>query len=214
MNPMLRKMFSLRDLRFAWLLLVSISVCGLTFYADETFASADPHALTVCYVLSFALAVIWSAANYIGHIRMHATYRKQHDIRAYVEQLAMSGEDRLELQNYLEDYAADLTSQGRTKEEAAREAINQFKVKEFLSLSKHSPLFDLHAHYYLLGWAAVAVAFFLLLGAIGLALFPSSLLLLIAESIALAYGLSFVGLFFVYKLLDAVIRRKLKEHLS
>ena len=37
-----------------------------------------------------------------------------------------------------------------------RKAINQFKVQEILSLSKDTMLFNLHAHYYLIGWAILA----------------------------------------------------------
>ncbi|WJH36111.1 permease prefix domain 1-containing protein [Paenibacillus sp. CC-CFT747] len=154
------------------------------------------------------------AVNYIAHMHLNRLYRKGEDIPAYVAQLALSEEDKQELQNYLEDYAEDLRSQGRTQEEAAREAVSQFRVQELLSLSKNSLLFELHAHYYLLGWSLTAVAAFAGLALIGWMTFPHSLLLLLAETILAAYGFGMAFLFVLYKALDALLYRKLKEHLS
>jgi hypothetical protein len=80
-----------------------------------------------------------------------------------VNQLAMSEEDKLELQTYLEAYVQDLIQQGKTKDEAAREAINQFKVIEFLSLSKNTSFLNLHAHFHLIGWVTILTIAFIMI---------------------------------------------------
>jgi len=211
---LLSKMFSLSDIKYAWLLILSIVVCGTFFYVDRTSDPDDQILLSIGYSVSFALAVLWSGVNYIGHIRINAMYRKQNDIEAYVEQLAMSGEDKTELRNYLEDYAQDLMNQGKSREEATEEAISQFKVKELLSLSKNTSLFQLHAHYYLFGWAIAAFTLLLLLAVLNGIFLSSPLLLIIAETIFAAYGAAFIFLFFIYKMLDALLYQKLRHHLT
>jgi hypothetical protein len=174
----------------------------------------DPGWLTIGYLLAFALAVVWGVINYIGHIRMNVMYQKQNNIQAYVENLAMGKEDKLELQHYLEDYAADLIMQGKPKNEAAKEAINQFKVQEILSLSKDTMLFNLHAHYYLIGWAILAAIVDIIIWLLYGGFYPSSQLLLIIGLILIAYGMGFIALFCGYKLMDSFIYRKINEQLT
>ncbi|MBD2869260.1 permease prefix domain 1-containing protein [Paenibacillus arenilitoris] len=209
-----RKAFSLGDIRYGWLLIVSMAMCVAFFYCDRYYDPDDQSWLSAGYAMAFATAVLWGALNYIGHIRLNAMYRKQNDIRAYVGQLAMSEDDKAELRNYLEDYAADLTEQGKSKEEATAEAISQFKVKELLSLSKNTALFQLHAHYYMIGWIAVALVLAVLTEMTRWLMDSNALWFMIVEAVFAAYGAGLFGLFVVYKLLDAFIHRKLNDHLS
>ncbi|WP_102272649.1 hypothetical protein [Cytobacillus massiliigabonensis] len=212
MSQFIRKIFSLNDIKYSWILLLSMILCFLIFYIDRADLLIDSAIVTTGYLLSFSIAVLWGAINYIGHIRMNVMYQKQDNIHAYVAQLALSQEDKWELQAYLEDFAEDLIKQGKTKEEASIEAITHFKVQEILSLSKNTLLFNLHAHYYLLGWVILAFVLFTVIGLFWITLFTSSTIMLIVESILMAYSFGFVGLFFVYKLFDAMIYRKLKEN--
>ncbi len=210
MSQHIRKIFSLKDIKHSWILLLSVTLFGISFYIDRLYSN-DPIWIQGSFWISFTLAVLWGALNYISQIRMNNMYKKQDDIQEYVNQLAMSEEDRLELQTYLEDYVQDLTEQGTTKEDATREAINQFKVKEFLSLSKNTMFFNLHAHYYLIGWTIVIIFSFSLVWLIGIITFPKLLIILTIEVTLFAYGLGFFGMFFMYKLIDAIIYRKFKE---
>lgn len=209
-----RKLFSLGELKYGWLLLLSVAICAVTYYADEYYDPDNQLWLSVGYFAAGAMAIVWGGANYIGHIRMNGLYRKQHNIPAYVEQLAMSGEDKLELRNYLEDFAADLESQGKTAEEAAKEAIAQFKVKEFLSMSKHTRPFESHGHHYLLGWAILIFAAAAVIGAIDYALNGLSLYLFIAKTVLAVYGAGFVALYVLSKTMDALVYRKLEDYWS
>ncbi|XID91980.1 hypothetical protein ACF3MZ_26440 [Paenibacillaceae bacterium WGS1546] len=210
----LRKVFGLSDLKYAWLLILSMALSGVFFYLDRQTAP-DPFWLSVGYGVSFGIAVLWSAMNYIGHIRINAMYRRRSDIAAYVGQLAMSDEDKAELRDYLEDFARDLMNQGRSKERATAEAISQFKVRELLSLSKNTSFFQLHAHYYLFGWAVAAAAGVVILLLLeGLAIFPERLIAMSTITILTVYGFAWFCLFFVYKALDMVIFRKMHKQLT
>ncbi|MCQ6561822.1 permease prefix domain 1-containing protein [Paenibacillus mendelii] len=211
---LLRKAFSLGDIRHSWLLILSVAICGVFFYMDRMDIPDDRLWLSIGYGVSFGIALLWSIVNYISHIRINVLYRNHSDIRAYVEQLAMSDEDKLELRNYLEDYTEDLMNQGKPREQAAAEAISQFKVKELLSLSKNTSLFQLHAHYYLFGWAAVASAAFILLVTMEGALLPNGGWVLILETIFIVYGAAFIVLFLVYKVLDVWIYQKVHGNLT
>jgi 4-amino-4-deoxy-L-arabinose transferase-like glycosyltransferase len=211
---MWKKTFSLSDIKYSWVLFVSMVVCGVFFYWDRTSDLDDQLLLSVGYAVSFAMAVLWCAANYVGHIRINAMYRKQNDIDAYIAPLAMNTEEKLELRNYLEDFAQDLMNQGMQEEQATAEAIRHFKVKELLSLSKNSSLFHLHAHYYLFGWAAAAFVLLILLWFVNGLWFPHAVLLLVLETILFVYGSALVLLFFVYKLLDAFLDRTWGKHIS
>ena len=210
MKHFIKKAFSLKDIKYSWLLLVSVIIFAVTFYLDLYYIRAfvQMTALTG-YGLAFFLAALWGALNYIGHIRINAMYQKNNDISAYVDQLALDDEEKMELQAYLEDYVQDQVSKGKAKEDAAKEAISQFKVKEFSSLSKNTMIFNLHAHYYLGGYAVLALLFFLILILIHTVF--SFLSLLVGAYTILVYGIGFTGLFFIYKLLDIILYKKFKS---
>lgn len=206
---MIRKIFGLGDIKYSWILVLSSIIFGISNYMDRIYLS-DPLWVHTCYWISIAIAVLWVALNYISHIRMNSLYMKQDDVQRYVNQLAMSDEDKLELRTYLEDFVEDLMEQGSTEEEAKREAIKQFMVKEFLSLSKNTMFFNLHAHYYLIGWTIVFISASMLVWLFEYAIFPHPIVTLTVESILIVYAIGLFGTFFMYKIMDTVIVRKYK----
>ncbi|MFP7224529.1 hypothetical protein SFC42_15705 [Priestia filamentosa] len=210
MGRYLRKIFSLEDIKYSWILLLSSFLFGITNFIDQLY-SGDPIWVLISYWFSIAIAVLWGALNYISHIRMNSLYKKQDDIRLYVNQLAMNEEDKLELQTYLEDYVHDLIQQGNSEVDATREAINQFKVKEFLNLSKNSLFFNLHAHYYLVGWTIVSILASIVVWALDVAIFPYSLITLTLEITFIVYAFGLFGMFILYKIIDTTIYRKFKD---
>ncbi|MEC0128335.1 hypothetical protein [Paenibacillus pabuli] len=214
MTNLTRKIFSMGELKYGWLLLISIVICIATFYVDEHYDPGDQFWLSIAYFTSFTLAAIWGGMNYVGHIRMNNLFRKQNDIHTYVDQLALSGEDKLELKNYLEDFATDLELHGMIKEEAVKEAINQFKAKEFLTMSKYTSPFESHGHHYLLGYGFLAIAASVFLVLIDY-VFPSfSLFMLIIKTVLAVYGTCFFALLILYKVLDRIIFWKIKDYFS
>lgn len=210
MSQLIRKIFSLGDIKYIWILILSGALFGISNYTDRLFSN-DPIWVLAGYWISFAIAALWGALNYISHIRMNSMYKKQGDIRLYVNQLAMSEEDKLELQIYLEDYVQDLMKQGNTEADATREAINQFKVQEFLSLSKNTLLFNLHAHYYLIGWTIIFIIVSILVWVLELSIIPFASFTTTIVITFIVYAIGLFGMFFLYKIIDAAIYKKFKE---
>ncbi|MBT2218015.1 hypothetical protein KK120_19625 [Virgibacillus dakarensis] len=204
-----KKMFSLNDLKYGWLLLISIVTFTTTFYLDLYYEPSKVQIVALAgYGLAFIIATLWGAFNYIGHVRINVMYQKNNDIYSFVSQLTMSHEEKVELQAYLEDYIQDQVDHGKSKNEATKEAIEQFKIKEFNSLSKNTTLFNLHAHYYLGGFTFIAVIFGLITRLFYLV--SPTLFLMVIECTFYVYGVAFVGLFFTYKLIDVVLFKKFK----
>ncbi|MFD2924355.1 hypothetical protein [Halobacillus naozhouensis] len=210
MNHLSRKVLSFRDINYQWVLVTSILIFMATLYAD---LYEDPSYVPLLAVSGYGIALlvggIWGAMNYIGHVRVNMVYRKNNDIPAFVDNLAIDREEKLELQAYLEDYTKDLVSQGKDEEEAVKLAIDHFKIKEFSSLSKDTQIFNLHAHYYLWGYTGIAGVLCLSLLYVTNAVITSSLTLIVLEATLFAYGFGFAALFFVYKLLDTILYSKL-----
>ncbi|MEH7356620.1 hypothetical protein V7150_24220 [Neobacillus drentensis] len=210
MSQLIRKVFSLGDIKYSWILIQSAVLFGISNYTDRLFSN-DPIWVHAGYWISFVIAVLWGTLNYISHIRMNSLYKKQDDISLYVNQLAMSEEDKLELQIYLEDYVQDLIKQGNTEADATRAAINQFKIQEFLSLSKNTLLFNLHAHYYLIGWTIIFIIVSILVWLLEFSIIPYQSFTTTIVITLIVYATGLFGMFFLYKVIDAAIYQKFKE---
>lgn len=71
--------------------------------------------------------------------------------------------------------------------------------------------FNLSAHYYLIGWTTITVISIILAWLLETALFPDSLVIEAVENVLAAYSIGLLGMFFLYKLIDAAIYQKFKE---
>lgn len=211
MKNILKKTFNLSDMKYSWLLLLSMVIFILSLYFEKLTSSITPLTQWVTYGSAFLSAVIWSVLNYIAHIKVNANYKKYDDIKTYVDNLVMSKDDKLELMAYLEDYATDLSSQGKTKAEAVQIAINQFRVQEFSSISKNNSVLNLPIHYYLIGYVLVDIALVIVLALLTNTVFHGYFWLSAFEFTLAAYGVGFLGLFFLYKVFDAAISKKINN---
>ncbi|WP_017416559.1 hypothetical protein [Clostridium tunisiense] len=211
MKNILKKTFNLSDIKYSWLLLLSMVIFILSLYFEKISSSITPLTQWITYGSAFLSAVIWSVLNYIAHIKVNANYKKYDDIKTYVDNLVMSKDDKLELMAYLEDYAADLSSQGKTKAEAVQIAINQFRVQEFSSISKNNSVLNLPIHYYLIGYVLVDIALVIVLALLTNTVFHGYFWLSAFEFTLAAYGVGFLGLFFLYKVFDAAISKKINN---
>lgn len=90
-------------------------------------------------------------------------------------------------------------------------AINQFKVKEFTELSKNSSLLNLPIHYYLIGYTLLAMILTIIVHLLRNAAFLDSFFLPAVEFMLISYMAGFIGLFFLYKLMDAMLAKKLES---
>lgn len=211
MKNILKKTFNLSDIKYSWLLLLSMVIFILSLYFEKISSSITPLTQWITYGSAFLSAVIWSVLNYIAHIKVNANYKKYDDIKTYVDNLVMSKDDKLELMAYLEDYAADLSSQGKTKAEAVQIAINQFRVQEFSSISKNNSVLNFPIHYYLIGYVLVDIALVIVLALLTNTIFHGYFWLSAFEFTLAAYGVGFLGLFFLYKVFDAAISKKINN---
>jgi drug/metabolite transporter (DMT)-like permease len=211
MKNMLRKIFNLSDIRYSWLLLISMGTFVLSLYNEKINPDIAPITQWLTYGFAILSAVIWSILNYIAHIKVSANYKKFDNIETYVDNLIMSKDEKLELKAYLEDFSADLLSQGKSKEDAVQTAINQFRIQEFTSLSKNSSVLNLPIHYYLIGYLLLDILIIIILTFITSIMLSSSFWLLAFEFMFILYGVGFLGLFFLYKMLDSVISKNLNN---
>ncbi|ROR27258.1 hypothetical protein EDD66_107172 [Mobilisporobacter senegalensis] len=208
MNTTLKKLFNLTDIRYPWLLLISMCAFIFSLYYDKNHTNISLAYQWMTYGFTIISATVWSILNYIAHIKISANYKKYDNIDTYVENLLISKEEKLELKGYLEDYSSDLISQGKTKEESIQTAINQFRVQEFTSLSKNSSLFNLPIHYYLIGYSLLSITVATLLEFMPMILKQSPFLFSAIQFMLISYCIGFTGSFFLYKLLDSIISKK------
>lgn len=211
MKNSIKKVINLSAISYPWLLLISM----LIFLASLYYGKQNPQITLIIewitYGAAILSAVIWGILNYIDHIKLGANYRKYNDIEVYVNNLIMSKDERVELKTYLEDYSKDLMSQGKTKEESIKIAIDQFRVQEFTSISKNNSIINLPIHYYLIGYTMIAGIAAFILQILTNILFANSFWLLAIEFMFVSYGVGFIGLFFLYKLMDTVLSKKISN---
>lgn len=184
-------------------------IFATTLYIDyKDHPSYTPFAILLCYGFAIVIAGMWSIINYINHIKIHAMYRKDHDLASFVERLAMDKDEKAELLAYMEDFKADLIEQGKSSEEAAKIALHHFTMQEFEKLAKDSTIFKLPAHYYLWGYTALlAVVFIFTLILVNL--WTSPVIMVVIEATSFAYAFGFATVFFMYKVIDMMIYKKL-----
>jgi hypothetical protein len=211
MKNILRKIFNLSDIKYSWLLIISMTIFLISLYNEKINRDITPLIQWITYGSAILSAMIWGILNYITHIKVNANYKRYDDIETYVDNLVMSKDEKLELKAYLEDFTADLLSQGKTEQEAIQTAINQFRVQEFSSFSKNSSILNLPIHYYLIGYLFVDIVLILILTCLTNTILMGSFWLSAVEFMLIAYGVGFLGLFALYKILDSVISKKLSD---
>lgn len=211
MNNLYKKIFNLTDISYSWLLLGSMFAFIAAFYIGKMNPQMTEAMEWITYGSIVALPTIWGVLNYIDHIRLNARYKRFDNIDVYVDNLIMSKDEKAELKGYLEDYSRDLMSQGKTREEAVKTALSQFAIQEFVSISKNSSIINLAIHYYLVGYTIIALGLALLLQLITSILLVKSYLLLVVKFMFTAYGIGFIGLYFLYKLMDTILSKNISS---
>ncbi|WP_044477210.1 ammonium transporter [Paenibacillus antibioticophila] len=203
-------MFNFQQLNYKMLIAASMLLFAVIVYIDRSSVNDNLVIVQSGYWTSFGLATIWGIINYISHIQYNVTSAILHgDIEEYVDKMKLSIEEAQELKTYLADYASDLVIQHHLSEKDARtRAMNEFNIKEIHQLMKDKNLFIFMKHTYLLGYAAVFTALFLLLSVISSYVGWSTTMVSII-SMLIIYTFGFIGMFILYKFLDAIFRKKL-----
>lgn len=209
MKLWIKKIFNLSDIRYPWILLLSMILFMFSLYNNKVNPDINVRLKLLTYGTSIGCAFVWSILNYIDHIKVNAIYKRSDNIDSYVNSLIMKKDDKEDLKQYLNDFVQDLESNGKTRDEAVRTAISQFQVNEFTSLSKNTGIFDLPGHYYLIGYVLIFI-FAIILTQVMINMGVGERFWLYAINFMLAlYSLSFLGLLLLYKLIDNIVARKI-----
>ncbi|MBZ2174289.1 hypothetical protein K8M07_03405 [Schnuerera sp. xch1] len=209
MKIFVKKVFDLSDIRYPWLLIISMLIFIFSLYNNKINPNIDIITELLTYGTAIVTAFVWSILNYIDHIKLSVIYRKNNDIETYVNSLVMKKEDKEDLKEYLNDFVKDLESEGKTEEEAIEIAIGQFQVKEFTSLSKNNGIFELPVHYYLIGYIIIFVAAIVIIGIFTNTILRDSFLLKAINFMFNLYSIGFIVVLFLYKLMDIFIKKKM-----
>ncbi len=201
-----KRIYDLTDIKYPWLLLLSMVAFVLSLYFNKLHPNIGPNAEMVIYGSSIAIALIWSILNYISHLKLNAIYKKHDDITVFVEHMAMKKDEKIELIQYLNDFVKDLEEKGDAHEVAVKKAISQFQVQEFLA-AQDGDLFEKPTHYYLLGYASIFVGVILIIQCLNI-IFPVPFIVSAANFMLELYSIAFFFLFFLYKLIDSLISKK------
>ncbi|GAB6084861.1 hypothetical protein [Alkaliphilus crotonatoxidans] len=211
MKLWIKKIFNLSDIRYLWLLLLSMILFVLSLYNNKVNPDINIGFEIITYGTAIGSAFVWSVLNYVDHIKVNAIYRKSDNIDSYVNSLIMKKDEKEDLKQYLNDFVKDLEANGKTKDEAVRTAISQFQVNEFTSLSKNTGIFELPSHYYLIGYVMIFVLTIILIQVmISIGLGGRFWLFAINFMLGL-YSLAFLGLLLLYKLIDTLVARKITQ---
>lgn len=209
MNLFMKRMFNLSDMRYKWLLFASMLLFVLSLYNNKINPDMGTAMEWLTYGSSVICAFVWSILNYVGHIKLNTLYRKHDSIEAYVDSLAMKKQEKDDLKTYLDDFVKDLEANGKTKDEAVKIAISQFQVQEFNSISKNSGILELPSHQYLLCYVLIFMAAVIFILCLVNTVFREVFFLKAIYFMLILYSVAFIGLMFLYKLLDVIVSKKI-----
>lgn len=209
MNSIIKKIFNLSDIRYSWLLVISMLFFIFSLYNNKINSDLTATVEYITYGTAVGLAFVWSILNYIDHIKVNVLLRKYDNIDIFVDNLVMNKQEKEDLKSYLNDFVKDLEENGKTKEEAIKTAIAQFQVQEFTSLSKSNGIFELPVHYYLIGYIIIFVVAIVIIGVFTGTILEDFFLLHAINFTLNLYCIGFLGLIFLYKLIDILVAKKM-----
>lgn len=205
----IKKIFDLSDIRYSWMLLVSMVLFLAALYNNKVNPDMGVNIEFLTYGTAIGCAFLWSIFNYVDHIKINAIYKKGDNIDAYVNSLVMNKSEKEDLRQYLYDFVKDLEASGKTTNEAVRTAIGQFQVNEFTSLTKNTGIFELPGHSYLIGYAVIfALGILLSLVMINTGL-AAGFWINAVNFMLILYFVSFLSLLLLYKIIDNIFAKKL-----
>ncbi|KPU42824.1 hypothetical protein OXPF_35870 [Oxobacter pfennigii] len=201
----IKKIYSLTDIKYPWLLLISMLGFILALYFNRAYPYAFTRIEIVIYGAVFLVALLWSILNYVGHLKISAIYKRHDNIEVFIRGLTMNNEEKADLTEYINDFVKDLEENGSTHEEAVRTAISHFQVKEFTQWQGN--IFETPIHYYLLGYVSIFAGLIIVIQCIDLIVSLPFIILAVSFMLML-FSAAFICLFFIYKLMDVMIAKK------
>lgn len=209
MQIFVKKIFNLSDIRYPWLLLISMMAFMFSLYNNKINPEINTMMELLTYGTAIAIAIVWSILNYIDHIKINVLLRRYDDIDIFVDNLVLNKQEKEDLKSYLNDFVKDLQNNGKTKDEAIKAAIAQFQVEEFTSVSKNSGIFELSNHYYLIGYILIFTIAMMLIGIFTNTILENSFLLKAMNFMLNLYSIGLFGLLLLYKIIDNLVVKKI-----
>lgn len=200
---MLKKIFNLTDIKYFWLLALSMVTFVISLYLNKILSGININEGMI-YSICFFIAILWSILNYISHLKINPMHKSYNTIESFVANLKMDKEEKAELTQYLNDFVDDLVEKGNTHDEAIKIAIRNFQVQEF-SESNNS-LFEMHVHYYLIGYGIILIGIIIVLQCLNM-FFPNVFIILALNFTCGLYAFALFCLFFIYKFIDYLIEK-------
>ena len=179
-----------------------IFVCALS--ANRLFTQAFERVEGVIYALVCLSALLWAILNYIAHFKLYAMCQRFSSIQAFTDSLLLEPSEKEELSLYLNDFVADLENMGKDHELAVQEAIRQFQVQEFTQKGA----LQTTPQYYLLGCGLVFSIISFVIQIVNL-LVHLPFLILATSFMLLCFGVGLIGLFFIYRIVDVILRKQI-----
>lgn len=202
----IKRVYSLSEIKYPSMLLLSMSAFIMSFCIGRYYRDLTPAAEAAMYGIGFAIALIWSILNYMGHLKLSRIYKKYDTIGTFVEYMTMEDDEKIELIQYLNDFVKDLEERGENHENAVKKAISHFQVQEFSEI-RGSDIFEKHSHYYLFGYVSIFLGAFLVISLLNAIVHITFILAAINLTLVI-YGIGLFLLFFLYKLIDILMAKK------
>ncbi|MCC3863765.1 hypothetical protein K0040_05485 [Terrisporobacter petrolearius] len=209
MQIFVKKIFNLSDIRYPWLLLISMIAFMFSLYNNKINPEISTMMEFLTYGMAIAIAIVWSILNYIDHMKINVLLRRYDNIDVFVDNLVLNKQEKEDLKSYLNDFVKDLQDNGKTKDEATKAAIAQFQVEEFTSVSKNSGIFELSSHYYLIGYILIFAIIMTLIGIFTNTILDDSFLLKAMNFMLNLYSIGLFILLFLYKIIDNLVIKKI-----
>lgn len=201
----IKKCFRFQEIKYPWVLLVSMILFVAMLFVNRLFPQDFAKIENVAYGIVCLTALLWALLNYHAHLKAYALCGEHNSVEGFLEQLCLSREEKEELAEYLNDFVSDLESSGNTHAQAVSQAIGQFQVKEFIQ----GNALQTGSQYYLLGYRLLFTVISFIIEVLKL-LFPLPFFLSAFSFMFVCFGVGLIGLFFVYKLTDMLLKKRMQ----
>lgn len=201
----IKKCFRFQEIKYPWVLLVSMILFVAMLFVNRLFPQDFAKIENIAYGIVCLTALLWALLNYHAHLKAYALCGGHNSVEGFLEQLCLSREEKEELAEYLNDFVSDLESSGNTHAQAVSQAIGQFQVKEFIQ----GNALQTGSQYYLLGYGLLFTVISFIIEVLKL-LFPLPFFLSAFSFMFVCFGVGLIGLFFVYKLTDILLKNRMQ----
>lgn len=198
---------SIKQISYKTTLLLSMLLFFTSYLLDILMVPSETETIFVLgYTAAILVAALWAILNYIDHLRINPLYKNYSSTKDFVKDLTLPKDEKIEIQQMMDDYVQDQIDQGADQQQAIQQIIQQFKSSE---LPENHSLFYLHNHKYLVLLGAMMLLFSIMVWGLK-TIFPvlESAAAVVLEIMFACYGVGFWLSFAMYHLLNKILIRK------